>query len=138
MTNSPPAKPSASGGFALEQLRASILLSVVFLLCVGVAIARRPIAVANPMPETGDRLADADGRLDPNSAPARWLSALPNLGPTRAAAIVAYRARVLARDPTRVVFRSKNDLLRIDGIGANMANQMEPFLRFPTAATRPS
>ena len=63
--------------------------------------------------------------VDPNTAPASVLLALPQVGPSRATAIL--RAR------TRYVLRSPQDLEReIPGIGPKTAAALVPYMRFPT------
>jgi competence protein ComEA len=61
--------------------------------------------------------------IDPNSAPASVLSALPRIGPSRASAIIA------ARQSQR--FRSLEDFdRRVRGIGRVTATALKPHLRF--------
>ncbi len=62
-----------------------------------------------------------DGRaIDPNTAPRALLENLPGIGPGRAAAIVAERAR----SP----FGSTGELERVPGIGPKTREKLEPFL----------
>jgi competence protein ComEA len=62
-------------------------------------------------------------RIDPNTAPAPALAALPEIGPTRASAIL--RAREDAP------FASGLDLeRRVKGIGPATLRKIEPYLRF--------
>lgn len=64
--------------------------------------------------------------LDPNTAPAGVLGALPGLGPARSDAIVSERANGL--------YRSLDDLdRRVRGIGPVTARALAPHLRFPPA-----
>lgn len=131
---SDPNAPRPVRGFALSQRRAIAGLLVIFLACLIVGLIRNPTFVDDPLPQTA-RLGDAlDDRLDPNVADARSLGALPNLGARRARDIVAYRERLLARDPSRVAFRTPEDLLRVDGVGVAIVAQLRPFLRFPATA----
>lgn len=126
-------------GFAPGQRRAIVGLVSVFLLATVVGLVRNSTFVGDPMPTAAARFDELNSRLDPNVDDARLLGALPGLGAKRAADIVAYRERVRARDPGRVPFRTPEDLLRVDGVGAAILAQVRPFLRFPDdAATRPA
>jgi competence protein ComEA len=60
--------------------------------------------------------------LDPNRADAAALEALPGVGPARAAAIVAGRARG--------DYRSLADLGRVPGIGPVILRRAAPWLTF--------
>ena len=59
--------------------------------------------------------------LDPNRASAEALALLPGIGPARAAAIVAERAR----GP----FRRPGDLARVHGIGPRTVAKLRPWLQ---------
>lgn len=61
--------------------------------------------------------------LDPNRADAETLAALPGVGPARAAAIVAARAKA--------PYRRAEDLRRVHGIGAKTVEALRPFLVLP-------
>ena len=69
-------------------------------------------------------------------------SSLPDL-PGRAVRLLKVRfvrdrsLRVLARDASRVPYRTADDLLRVDGVGVAIVAQMRPFLRFPATAPTP-
>ncbi len=69
-------------------------------------------------------------RLDPNRADATALEALPGIGPVRAAAIVAERAR---RPFARV-----EELRRVRGIGPLTLRRIEPWLAVDGAAAEAS
>jgi competence protein ComEA len=60
--------------------------------------------------------------LDPNTADASALEALPGVGPARAEAIVA--------DRTRGAYRSLADLGRVHGIGPVTLRRAAPWLVF--------
>jgi hypothetical protein len=64
--------------------------------------------------------------LDPNTADAASLEALPGIGPARARAIVA--ARCAKR------FDSPRDLERVPGIGARSRARLEPWLAVDPSA----
>jgi competence protein ComEA len=66
--------------------------------------------------------------LDPNSADAAALEALPGVGPARAAAIVAARAHG--------DYRSLADLGRVPGIGPVTLRRAAPWLSFARSPTK--
>lgn len=72
------------------------------------------------------RLLDG-GRLDPNAASRRLLESLPGIGPGRAAAIEAERARA--------PFDSVGELERVPGIGPRTREGLEPFLSVDSGGT---
>jgi len=64
------------------------------------------------------------------------LAILPELGEKHARAIVAYRARYRADHPDgRPPFVELNDLLKVNGVGVAMLENLEPYLSFPTVAS---
>jgi competence protein ComEA len=115
-----------------------VLTVLLFLLIAAgfIRLAYNPIYIADPQPAQGDLASQLATRLDPNTATAAELSALPGLGEKRAIAIVAQREKVLRREPTTVPFKSLNDLLPVNGIGAAMIENLRPFLAFPTDLER--
>jgi DNA uptake protein ComE-like DNA-binding protein len=82
-----------------------------------------------------DQLVD---RIDPNTAAAPELAAIPTLGEKRAQAIVDYRQRFVADHPGRLAFTQFRDLEHVTGIGVAMSETMEPYLIFPAqSSTQP-
>jgi competence protein ComEA len=67
--------------------------------------------------------------IDPNTADAAALEALPGVGPARAEAIVAGRARG--------DYRSLSDLGRVPGIGPVTLKRAAPWLAFAGAREEP-
>jgi hypothetical protein len=65
--------------------------------------------------------------IDPNRADARTLEVLPGIGPARAAAILAERARA--------PFAQVSDLERVAGIGPKTRRRIAPWLGLPGGAT---
>lgn len=96
--------------------------------------------VSNPQPAEPTRAAELVDRIDPNTADAATLAALPTLGEKRAKLIVDYRESRRASRSDVIVFQRPEDLLRIRGIGAATIDQLRPFLTFPTTvpATKPA
>jgi competence protein ComEA len=59
--------------------------------------------------------------LDINTATAQELEVLPNIGPTRAQQIVAYRE-------THGSFQDKEDIMQVSGIGQVIYEELAPFI----------
>jgi DNA uptake protein ComE-like DNA-binding protein len=112
-----------------------VVIAGVTLALAGLAIARwrQPTALPDP-PGDGSRAAELAVRIDPNTADAAALSALPGMGPSRAHAIVDYRAAYAARHPGHPAFTSPRDLLPVKGVGTATAANLAPYLSFPTTA----
>jgi competence protein ComEA len=89
-----------------------------------------PTSTTAPAPEA-NHLAD---QIDPNEATEPELAAIPDLGEKRAAAIIDFREKFIARHPNQKPFQKLSDLEQIRGIGAATAENMDPYLKFP--ATR--
>ncbi len=115
-----------------SQRVALVAVLTILFAALWIARLRDPVIVPDP-PGDGPRAAELSTRLDPNTADAAALSALPGLGEARAHAIVDYREKVRARRPGQPVFRSGRDLLPIRGIGASTVNNLEPYLVFPAS-----
>ena len=110
------------------------VIAVFLTLLISYGVVRlilNPIYINDPQPPAGDLAAKLADRLDPNTATAAELAALPGLGDKRAAAIVNRRETVLKRDPTTVPFRSADDLFVISGFGQSMVDSLRPYLTFP-------
>ena len=68
-----------------------------------------------------------DDRINPNHAPAASLVRLPNIGPSRAAAIIEYRRQ---KRNQSAAFKKPADLQEIKGIGPKTVESMGPWLCF--------
>ena len=88
--------------------------------------------IAYPQAGPGPRALELEDRLDPNSASAAELAALPVIGNRVANQIVAYREEYQRDNRGDVAFKTPDDLLKIHGIGFNVLEQIEPYLKFPT------
>jgi competence protein ComEA len=73
--------------------------------------------------------AEAEHRVDINTASATELATLPGIGDSKAQAIVEYRAA----DP----FRTVDDLKKVKGIGDKTLESLRPNLMVSEAATAP-
>jgi DNA uptake protein ComE-like DNA-binding protein len=93
--------------------------------------------VSDPQAEEGARATQLPGRVDPNTADAATLSAIPVMGPAMAERIVAEREAFLAANPGKTAYGKLEDLLRVKGIGPATLGNLEPYLIFP-AEHRPA
>jgi hypothetical protein len=113
---------------------AIIGLAIVVLLTY--RLWTNPATIPDPLPAEGDRAMELTGRVDPNTADAATLAALPGIGRSVAARIVEYRDDWnKARSGTRA-FQFIDDLKNVKGIGDATARALEPYLVF--AADRPA
>jgi DNA uptake protein ComE-like DNA-binding protein len=110
-----------------------VLIGLTLALAAYVVIRHRlnPMFVSDPQPLAPSRASELADRIDPNTATADELSALPLIGDRRARDIIAYRQRYVAEHNGQAAFREPQDLLAIRGIGAAILAQMRPFLIFP-------
>ena len=69
-------------------------------------------------------------RINPNDAPPASLVRLSGIGPSRAAAIVAYRDAVRRQGADVPAFRDCNDLQNVKGIGPKTAEDICGWLEF--------
>ena len=107
------------------QRRAAAAIAVLALAALAATLPTAPRTGAGRLVSDAARL-----RLDPNTATVAELALLPDLGPVRAARIVAYRDSQTARP----VFGGPDDLRQVTGIGPIIANRLRPHLSFPPTA----
>jgi len=69
-----------------------------------------------------------DSRVNPNSDSAASLMRLPNIGPSRAGAIIEYRRQFATEG--KDVFENAADLQKIKGIGPKTVETIRPWLCF--------
>ncbi|MBE0536326.1 MAG: ComEA family DNA-binding protein [Phycisphaerae bacterium] len=100
-------------GFVL----AAAVCGVLGAVCSGVFLCR---VGADPL-EIGPEL------INPNTADAASLARLPNIGPKRAQAIVAYRQNATGQ---AAAFRRAEDMEKVSGIGPKTVDRMRPWLIF--------
>lgn len=127
-----------------------VALGAVALACCGVAVGtvsapQEVLAQAVPSPGAAVRggagiaprapsaaanatAASVEGVVNVNSAGEEELVRLPGVGPARAAAIVALRARLQR-------FRAPEDLLRVRGIGRAGFRRMRPYVTLASETT---
>lgn len=130
----------------IRDLQNELTLSGNQRLCLGIILLMvfawagwyawtHPVFVANPPSPDAPRGAELADRIDPNTCDAIELASLPGVGESRARDIIAYREKSQKRDPSEPVFRTREDLLKINGVGRAMMLQLEPFLVFPKGPT---
>jgi competence protein ComEA len=98
---------------------ASLIFGVVSVL--GLARVGRPPSIPPPAPVV--RHDAGVTKIDPNTATARELEALPGIGPSLA-------RRVLDAREKGVRFRAPRDLSRVRGIGPRTVERLAPYLLF--------
>ena len=113
-----------------NQKKTLLGLCVVLLIFLGVESVRKPIQLSDPLPIASSRTDEILDRLNPNTADAAALSAIPNLGENRAKDIVAYRDVFTIQHPGIPPFKSTSDLMHVKGIGPGISSNMEPYLQF--------
>ncbi len=130
-----PAFPTSPNrpGFLWTPSQRRVLIAGLILLLVFLSLQLwlRPFYVSDPQPDQPARFNELADRIDPNTADVATLSALPMIGPKRAADIVRYRDAFLAEHPGGAAYEKSEDLLRIHGVGAAMLASMRPYLIFP-------
>jgi competence ComEA-like helix-hairpin-helix protein len=116
-----------------SQSRGVIALVSILIVILSLRLIMNPQTFddrqTNPAPRANE-LAD---RIDPNTATAAELSAIPDLGPRRAQAIVDFRQKFIQRHPNELPFHRATDLEQIPGIGPATIENLAPYLQFPPA-----
>lgn len=121
--------------FQLWSSRQRSTLAVVVLLFLGVLAVLRflhPFRYGDPPNGDAPRAARLATKLDPNTADAAALAALPLIGPSRAQEIIDYRDRWQTDHPDQPAFSTPDDLLKVKGIGKSTLETLRPYLHFPT------
>lgn len=111
-----------------------VAVFVILLVVIVVALGRWTVNrsyVSDPQPDRPAKYDELADRIDPNTADAATLSALPLIGDRKARDIIKYREEVQARSPGKPAFQEARDLLKIKGIGVSTVNQLERYLIFP-------
>jgi hypothetical protein len=120
--------------WSLSQHRALIALVGVVWIMLAVEAWRWPVYVPAPADSAGPRAGELADRIDPNTASAGELSTIPQLGPSRAAALVNYRKQFQHDHPGQRAFQRPQDLTKIKGIGTAIAGKLTPYLIFDAEA----
>lgn len=112
------------------QRRAISLLLLGLLIWWGYKAYENRAIIGYPQTGPGARAEELEDTIDPNTASAAELAALPVIGPSVAAKIVAYRKKYRADGRPGAAFEQAEDLLKVSGIGYNTVQQIKPYLRF--------
>jgi Helix-hairpin-helix motif len=122
-----------------SQRRVVIAIVLAILAILSVQLWLNPAHVDDPPSPHGSRFDELQDRLDPNTADAAALAAIPMLGEKRAKQIVEYREAFSRMYPERPAFARATDLEQIKGIGPATVATMEPYLLLPSRpSTTPS
>ena len=126
--------------WTLSQRRVVLGIVVVLLAFLAIEYHLNPSQISDPQPPQGSRYEELQDRLDPNTADAAALAAIPQLGEKKAQQIVDYRDDFVKSHHGQPAFIEPRDLLKIKGIGVSTMNNMQQYLAFPSqpAASRPS
>jgi len=73
---------------------------------------------------------ELESRINPNNASKASLVRLPQIGLSRAAAIIAYRESISRDDNSGAAFRSCDDLRKVKGIGPKTVKNLRKWLKF--------
>jgi competence ComEA-like helix-hairpin-helix protein len=122
--------------WTLSQRRALITLIALAAAALAVQAYLRPAYVGDALPSIGSRAGELADRIDPNTATAEELSTIPQLGPSRARAMIAYRESYVASHPGRRAFERAEDLRNIRGFGEATVAKLAPHLVFDAPATQ--
>src|SRR3954451_3695583 len=112
-----------------------VLIGLVICLTIFVTVrwSMNRAYVSDPQPPDPPRARDLADRIDPNTADAATLAALPLIGERRAADIIAYRERFTSTHHDRPALRQLEDLMIVRGIGQTTIDQLRPYLIFPSS-----
>ena len=71
-----------------------------------------------------------DNRINPNLAPLESLVRLPNIGISKAEAIISYRENFLESNNKKRAFENSDDLQEVNGIGPKTVQNISQWLEF--------
>jgi competence ComEA-like helix-hairpin-helix protein len=113
-----------------DHFRGRHYLVVVLLVLTLCAVVLYRLAVGWRPAGQGQQDSIVALRLDPNTASAQELAAIPGVGAGLAERIVAYRARQHAAGRAQA-FDRLSDLDHVEGIGQGTLDTIGPYLHFP-------
>ena len=119
-----------------SQRKALLALGVILAAFLLIESIRKPIEISDPPPNQPLRPEEIMDRIDPNTADAAALAAIPNLGEKKAAEIVEYREEFLGKHPHDIAFKSIEDLRVLKGFGPATAANLVPYLVFERLAPK--
>lgn len=101
-----------------------------FVIAVFIAVGFSCCFMARCLrPERPDAI-ELESRINPNNASTASLVRLPQIGSSRAAAIIAYRESISRSDSSRAAFRNCDDLRKVKGISPKMVESLRKWLKF--------
>jgi len=124
--------------WTIAQRRGLLAILTVAVVLLAIECWLRPAYIGDTNQNVGSRASELADRLDPNTATAAELSSIPQLGPARAEAIVAYRENFAAAHPGERAFESVYDLTNVRGIGRATAEKWKANMSFDAPATQRS
>lgn len=101
-----------------------------FVIGAFVAVAFSCFFAARCLRSKEPGVIELESRINPNNASTASLVRLPQIGPSRAAAIIAYRESISRDDSSRAAFRSCDDLQKVKGIGPKTVENLRKWLKF--------
>jgi len=114
-----------------RQRLALSLLILLILASLLILTASHPSRISNPQSPQAPRASELQDKLDPNTATAEDLSALPNLGPAMARRIIEDRDQFQKSHPNQPAYKKIEDLQRVKGFGPATLENLKPYLQFP-------
>jgi competence ComEA-like helix-hairpin-helix protein len=106
--------------------------SFAFIISICTAFCFACISSANIAcsKKTNDKETQLDNRINPNTAPLESLVRLPNIGISKAEAIISYRENYTENNNDQSAFETLNDLQNVKGIGRTTAQNLSQWLKF--------
>lgn len=123
-------RSASQTGLWTPRQRSVILVTIAILLgALAVRYHLNPVTIPDPQPE-GMLTSQLVDRIDPNTADAASLAALPVIGPAIAQRILEEREAYKTAHPGQTAYRQLEDLRRVKGIGQATLVAIEPYLLF--------
>src|SRR4051812_6408937 len=123
--------------FWTPRQRLALSLLILLILCYLLILSRlHPARLSNPQPNEAPRASELEDKVDPNTASAADLSALPNLGPAMARRIIEDREKFKKDQQKKNPYGNLGNLQQKKGIGPATLENLKSYLKFP--ATQPS
>lgn len=112
--------------------RQNRIQSFAFVLsaCAAICFAFHFTGVTNSSPALQVNPANMGNRINPNKAEIESLIRLPDIGFSRADAIIQYRDMYSNNNGNKRVFKTSDDLQNIKGIGPKTIRNMSQWLKF--------
>jgi DNA uptake protein ComE-like DNA-binding protein len=92
--------------WTLAQRRVVLAIIIALLAYLAIEYHLNPTQVSDPQPPEGSHYNELADRLDPNTADAAALAAIPTLGEKKAEQIVEYRDEFVRSHPGQLAFET--------------------------------